>query len=328
MLAETRDMVHFSEETPVLLDLPGTGKGNFHHPKVTTVAGTRYMVLGGSLSKSAAMLMYRENGDAWEYTGTVIKDKNAVCMENPDFFSVGRACVAIGGLAGVEGTKAWWYTGTFREGHFRIRQRGRLDFGGDFHAPQTFLQGERRLLFGWISNRESGCMTLPREVFTRGGRLGTRPAEEVYNLIGKRLYEGKGEAVSLAMEKAAFMVRLRLSKVTDFVLTLGRNGDEGLFLHVSEGACFLETTGARPGRFYAEPIAVKSLEIFVDTHAAEVFINDGETVGTTYFCADGGFFAANFARSECVDALEVCSVRLLPDGVEGENIPSDETFEF
>ena len=67
----------------------------------------------------------------------------------------------------------------------------------DFYAPQSFTdEAGRRLLFGWLGSGDAAyqlsqpaaregwlhSLTIPRELFVRGGALCQRPAEELKQL--------------------------------------------------------------------------------------------------------------------------------------------------
>ena len=90
----------------------------------------------------------------------------------------GHACIAL--------------IGTYDEttGTFSWQEDQPVDCGIDFYAAQTVLAPDgRRILIGWMQNwatiamhREdlqwAGQMSLPRELFFRGGRLCQRPVRE------------------------------------------------------------------------------------------------------------------------------------------------------
>ena len=81
----------------------------------------------------------------------------------------------------------------------RERADQAVDYGIDFYAPQTILTPDgRRIMVGWLQNWDTcnqhfrnypwfGQMSLPRELFVRGGRLCQRPLRELERLRGEAL---------------------------------------------------------------------------------------------------------------------------------------------
>ncbi len=323
--AGSRDMVHFSEEMPLPIELPESHAGPaFGGPHLFGKDGTRYMVLGSTWQSTAALLLYREKGNGWEFVRPLVKEKGATVWENPDFFRLGRSYVAIGTF-GEEGNP-YWYLGGFADGTFRKRSRARLDFGGDFFAPQTFLQDGRRLMIGCIDRKEYGnCMSLPKEVFSRGGRLFLRPAKEVYSLRAQPLYRGHGENKTIETESDAFMAELQFSGETDLSLRLGE-AENAVCLRYRGGRCFWETKDGESEA--AEIEKLHRMELFADAFAAEVFLNDGEAAGTVAFFGSAGRIQADFSAPDKVKAYSVWRLNA-PAAREPEmEIPEDETFEF
>ncbi len=326
MQAESRDMLHFSEEVPVLLMPPVREAGPiFCAPKVTEADGERYMVVGSTWKGKAAMLLYRENKAGWEYIGPFLKEKGATEWNNPDFFPLGKTYAALGTFGG---NIVRWYTGSFGDGHFRVRARGILDFGGDFSAPQTFTGGGRRLMIGRIGRPDgSGCASLPREVFARNGRIRTKPCEEVYARKGECIYEGQGETLALSIKDNAFMATLCFSGKTDFSLCIGKEDGVPLYLHCKNDACFFEEGTEKTGN--ADVKALKSLTLFADDSGVEVFINDGEATGTKGICGLDGTFRFEALEADAIESISV--FRLCSDSSKeawDEGLPAGETFEF
>ena len=161
-----------------------------------------------------------------------------------------------------------------------------LDYGFDFYAPQTFADGNRRLLIGWMGMPDADytnptaaqgwqhCLTVPRELRWEDGGLRTRPAKELESLRG----EARETVFSGGCEmEVSPMSDLLISCEGDLTLNLSgaelkaENGT--LTLSVLEGG-WGRSVRTAPAR---EP---RSLRILADGCSLEVFANDGEAVLT------------------------------------------------
>ncbi len=278
--AESRDALRFSEESPVPGLVPPAGFGPvFRSPKIAETAAGTYMVLGSTAREHGAVLLYRPTETGWQYVRPLHREKDAAFLDNPDFFAVGRTHALLASLPPAGDTcPARWYTGSFRDGRFKVRQRGAMDFGNALCAPQTFLHGDRRIIFARILGG-NGCMTIPREVFTRAGRLLTRPAAEVYSLVGESMYDNACKTVSLPLPCRALLVRLQFSFPADFLLRLEGTAGNGLTLRQTADSLHL-SAGAFSRKVNSAP--VQFLEIFTDDTAIEIFINDNSLAGTVH----------------------------------------------
>lgn len=260
--AESRDMLHFSEAAALPGVRPPAGYGPaFRNPKLAETKEGLCMTVGSAREDRGAVLLFRQAGNRWSYVRPLLRDKDAAF---PDFFAIGRTHALLASATDA----AHWYTGTLQEAHFRVRQRGQLDFGSDFHAPRTFLQGGRRLLFA--AARLAGCMTIPRELFTRAGRLLTRPALEAYAPFCDVVYDGAASG-TFPLPAASLV---RLSGTADFSFRLGT-----AVLRRTDGRLCLETPDAVHA---AETGPVRTLELFIDGPLLELFVNDGEAAATFY----------------------------------------------
>lgn len=296
---QSRDAVHISPEKTLHISMPNSKNKIFRDPKVTTVGGVRYMAVGSAAPARPAVLLYREKGEDFVYLGPLFRLQNTEIqgIEAPDFFELGRTKVALGTLLGFteDGIKnpSYWFQGSFRDGKMRIRNRGRLDFGGDFHSPQTMEREDRRLLLGILGN---GSLSMPRELFIKGGRLCQKPAREAYIEDGTARYDGTGENAEIYIA-APYRGELSFSAETDFTINVGNV----LSLCQKDDEVFLET---KEGRFYANIRTVRRAEFFVGDGHIEVFLND-EEAGTKCFSDAENVFKASFAETENVKRLTI-----------------------
>jgi sucrose-6-phosphate hydrolase SacC (GH32 family) len=82
--------------------------------------------------------------------------------------------------------------GSFKNGKFTVEDIGDVDRGPDQYAGQVFLDHKgRTILISWIpgwkyagyAEKDVGCMSVPREIFFRDGRVYGYPVEEVRHLL-------------------------------------------------------------------------------------------------------------------------------------------------
>ena len=88
---------------------------------------------------------------------------------------------------------------------------------------------------------------------------------------------------------------------------LAEDGEDFLKLVGCDGVLELISTrmGNRPVKFVAKTKRIRKIEIFMDRRVVEIYVNDGEAVGTKLFVnhSKRGIFEASFA-----DALNVTQV--------------------
>jgi len=183
-------------------------------------------------------------------------------------------------------------------------------------------------LIGRIASPDgSGCASLPREVFSRGRKIRTKPCAEAYARKGECIYEGRGEDVALSIKDSAFMAILCFSGNTDFSLCIGKKDGVPLYLHCQNGACFFAEGTEKSG--CADVQTVQSVTLFADHSGVEVFINDGETTGTKGICGLDGSFSLAVIKPDKVESVSVFRLCLnVKNEAWDEGISKDETFEF
>lgn len=325
--AWSRDGVSFGEEQEILpaLSLQGTDV-NFRDPKVFLLDGKWYMALAANYCGKAAALLY-SSGDLrqWTFTGPLLQleDPDIPSLECPDFFPLGDDYVLLVSVMDVKvqyGAKqpVNYYVGEWKGEKFRASCEGVCDFGENFYAAQTFEHAGRRILFGWICDWQKeheiekhgayGSMTIPRVLSTKEHRLYQTPASEVYNLLGEILVEKEQCArVELEIPGNSYYSSISFSEETSFEILLAEDGEDFLKLVGCDGVLELISTrtGNRPVKFVAKTKRIRKIEIFMDRRVVEIYVNDGEAVGTKLFVnhSKRGIFEASFA-----DALNVTQV--------------------
>lgn len=240
MEMSSRDMLYFSEAESLETDLQG------YCPNVIG----DLLFTCGSLHGKGAVYAYGKEDGVWKKQGILLKDPHTPYLHCVDFFPVGRTHAVL--TEGKDGI-ARWIIGTYTDGKFRKREEGILDIGA-FHMPCTVLNGAERILLGSIGYK---AFSLPREVYTKRGRLLTRPAKEIYTYFSA---EGKG---------AACYTCLRGSREEDVSVQIGP------VRLIKEGARLQVETGADTREFLVQ---AEKAELFIDRDIAELFVNDGELV--------------------------------------------------
>ena len=213
-----------------------------------------------------------------------------------------------------------YYTGEFQNGIFTEEDRGWFDFGGNCYAMQSFEHEGRRISIGWIAdfyeehleleNGACGSMTIPREMHIRGSRLYLTPVKEMESLKAECLYRGHGENVCLEeIHPNVYKAELEFENNIPFSVRLGGDTARKILLVYDEKGLHLETKGVKSEHvlFPAEVDKVEKLEIFTDRRTVEIYVNDGEAVGTKLFydIRDSGCFILHTEMPACIKKVEI-----------------------
>lgn len=288
-------------------DYPAGMTLHVRDPKVWAQDGRCYMVQGARTLDDEGVVLVFESEDRleWRHINTLrTPEPFGYMWECPDLFELDGQLFLLASPQGApaegpgfENVYACGYfplEGDFR-GDARLGGFVPLDYGFDFYAPQTFLDASgRRLLIGWHGMPDAEytnptaacgwqhCLTIPRELGTKGGRLVQRPARELEGLReGAREYRFDGMATAEIGQLAELIVTgdgVREVRLGGLAL---RWQDGRLTLDISEGGYGRTTRTALVEK-------LEQLRIFLDASAAEIFVNDGETVLTTRWYPEGG----------------------------------------
>lgn len=166
---------------------------DFRDPYIFREAGKTYMVHGGNLNQAKggqACVSLFEALDPelkqWQFKSILFKDPTSANIECPNFFRVGKDWVLITSPH----RRCDYFIGDFdaHSGTFTPRSKGVVEATDAFYAPNTLQDPSGRwLMWGWIRGFKgglgwNGCMTLPRVVSVKEGRLIQKPAPEVAKL--------------------------------------------------------------------------------------------------------------------------------------------------
>ncbi|OJL51221.1 glycosyl hydrolase family 32 [Escherichia coli] len=308
-LATSHDGIHFEKQGCVLT--PPEGIMHFRDPKVWHEDGSWWMVIG---ARDAS-----DNGQVLLYRGTSLRDWHlehvlahsaagkSYMWECPDFFRCGNFHWLMFSPQGMPPSgyrfrnlfQSGVLAGSWKPGSVFALKGGfeELDYGHDFYAPQSMLAEDgRRIIMAWMhmwdspvptrSEAWAGCLTLPREVFERDGRLCQRPVREVESLRKKcqPLSPVRLQGLQLLTENVqAAELLVTWHTVDSHAEHYGVRLGDGLRLYVDNQAGRLVLW-----RYYPEEgldgyrsvelpdTEYLTLRIFLDRSSVEVFVNDGE----------------------------------------------------
>ena len=118
------------------------------------------MIIAGSCYDRPAVFRYESDDlKSWKYAGILYgeTDPQYGIAECPDFFYLDGTWVLIVSYIYADGRKdgrdVVWYTGTYKDGKFDPENKGLLDEGKDYYAPQSFEVEGERISAGWNCHR-------------------------------------------------------------------------------------------------------------------------------------------------------------------------------
>jgi beta-fructofuranosidase len=309
-------------DDPVIGDVPSGYTDHFRDPKIWKQGEAFYTVIGAQReNQTGCVVLYRSyNLKDWQFIGEVKTELEhfGYMWECPDYFEMDEHGVLIFSPQGLKaegdayqniyqsgyviGLPLDLETNELSHGHFL-----ELDRGFDFYAPQTIIDDKgRRLLVGWMGlpeidyptdkNGWAHCLTLPRELSMKDGKLIQQPVNELKLLRGKKVEAEKivnhesitlegfvSERFELSAEFSEstadeFGLELRVGENEKTVIKYDAVEKKVVFDRTHSGQPFAEKFGTvRKCALDAETV---SFRVFVDASSVEVFVNNGEEVFT------------------------------------------------
>lgn len=309
------------EEHPVIGTVPSGYTDHYRDPKVWRSGDQFYMVVGAQRSNETGTATIYQSADlkSWTFRGELETNYKAFgyMWECPDYFELDHQGVFLFSPQGIEPDgnryrniyQSGYFLGkplnldtlTFEHGAFQ-----ELDHGFDFYAPQTMESPDgKRMVIGWMglpdieypSDRHgwAHCLTLPRELSIKNGKLYQQPVASVRNLQKtSQIFEisltseqhlvGNGECYELEATfvnqgATRFGLNLRAGDGEKTVLAYTPQQGELTLDRSLSGEPFAEEFGVtRTVNLLSEQLKVR---IFVDSSSVEIFVNDGEFVLTS-----------------------------------------------
>jgi beta-fructofuranosidase len=325
-LATSSDGIEFTKYVgnPVISAPPEGSSPDFRDPKVWKHGDTWYMVVGSSKDGKGRALLYKSNDlYTWEYAGVLAESDGTMgtMWECPDFFQLGDRFVLMFSPMGMGDKQAIYLIGGFdyRTCKFTWDQYGVVDYGFEYYAPQSFLDGEgRRLIIGWLNawdwmpgfknfgptdrNHWCGAMSCPRTVeLDEQGHLKFAPVEELKALRGGHFHldrtaiEGEIQALPRSIKGdsleivAEFNLKNCHAEEFGFKMRVSDDGNEETVLSYSPKTGELQfdrnrsdgwSQGIRKCKLESADKDTLRLHIYVDTCVVEVFADEGRTTMT------------------------------------------------
>lgn len=302
--------------------LPEGGSAvDFRDPKIWYEDGVYRCAVSTRDARDQGRILLYESTDArnWHYRTTLDTCRNEYgkMWECPDFFPLDGRQLLLVSPQEMEGTP----DGEIHAGFGTLALLGRwdkdaasftretvqpVDYGTDFYAPQTLLTPDgRRVMVAWMQNwatvgeaprshRWFGCMTMPRELFLRDGRLCQRPVRELETLWKDTLHKQdtvNGTAVYEGVSGRYLDLTVTLDTAASpdcrrFAFCFARDERHEVRvewdpfheeLTFDRSACGSRRDIPHTRRVKAAPVNGKlTLRLVLDGDCAELFINDGE----------------------------------------------------
>jgi len=152
------------------------------------------MATGNMEKTKARLLLYKsENLFDWHFSGIMSEWDNCIYAECPSFMPCGDKLLLACSVCRAD----WSHYFEIKYGHFENDVFvsdivGEVDKGPDQYAGQIFRDHKgRTILMSWIpgwpyknyKEKDVGCMSVPREIFLRDGKVCGWPVEEVRHLL-------------------------------------------------------------------------------------------------------------------------------------------------
>ncbi|KAA9016462.1 glycoside hydrolase family 32 protein [Niallia endozanthoxylica] len=309
-------------DKPIVNEVPKGYTDHFRDPKVWKQDGHYYAIIGAQKeSGTGCVVLYRSSDlKEWIFAGEIdtgLKDFGYM-WECPDYFELGGQGILLFSPQGLE-SKGDHFQNIYQSGYvigspIDLQKKQlihgefqELDRGFDFYAPQTMNDPQgRRILVGWMGlpeidyptdrNGWAHCLTLPRELLVREGKLYQKPVKELENLRGEKseaeitvknefvsINGFSGEAYELFAEFSEitaqeFGIEVRVGEHEKTIIKYDSNEKKVIFDRSHSGQSVGKDFGdIRKCRLDAKTV---TFQVFVDISSVEVFVNNGEEVLT------------------------------------------------
>lgn len=277
---------------PAITDSRIGDVGHTRDPKIWRGRDAWYLVLGTSSAEGQGKILFYRSGDLhnWEHVNqSTISFPDGWMCECPDYFEVGNSKVLLTSMMGMEtpdgkkGEHALCYLVAFDEDtcEMQIPKKYQfLDYGLDLYAPQTTLDKDgNRVMVAWLrmpepaENQWIGMYCSPRVVEVRNGHIYFRLHPEIRKAFAKEIRD--------VSEAGVGGYKIDLEMRDGESLNIG-----GLSIYRRNGRIYADRSQVYPCSHKNKPhVSVTPeikdgyrLEILVDEHIAEVYVNDGEYV--------------------------------------------------
>lgn len=198
-VAYSTDGIYFEKyaNNPVINHYPADGGPDFRDPAVCCIDGQYYCVMatGNPTDKAGRLLLYKsDNLFDWEYKGIMCQWEDCKFTECPSFMPAEDGLhLLTASVCPLE--KRHYFSvmyGKFLNGKFTVSHTAEIDKGPDQYAGQAFRDHlGRNLLISWMpgweyigfAEKDVGCMSVPRELKLKDGKITAYPIEELQHLL-------------------------------------------------------------------------------------------------------------------------------------------------
>lgn len=311
-LAITEDGRRYLKMGPVL-ETPAEYTEHFRDPNVVQAKNKTYFMVVGAQRKNgkgALALCRSEDGETWKYSNMLATSEEYEMIECPDLFELDGQYVLLYNPQSRDNVKdETLYSfsvyklqqfdetaGSFVDMNLDTGYT-RMDYGFDFYSPQTLLDSRgRRILVAWMSRMEADqeevfakdqpnihCMTMPRELHLRNGKLIQKPVEELYQLLGETvpvLQKSEAEYCSCPKSRTFHMNVQDIPEKKDMEINL-HGGEVKVQFDPNEKKLTLSRQNWLTHMDESKSCTVdklRNLELWSDNSSVEIFVNDGEEV--------------------------------------------------
>ena len=277
------------------VDYPSDLTCHVRDPKVWKDGDSYYMMMGSSYHDAGRVLFYTsKDGENWTYANQCRPESYGWTIECPDLFSQNDQWIFIGcPMRLTPGEKKYpdqavWALAEFDPKTCELKlpdTHSYVDYGLDLYAPQTTLDAEgRRVMISWMrmpmavtdsTDRPAwnGMMSSARVVEEKEGHLyfHMHPQVDAY-------LSAETTAEEAAESGKVFRIQTDLSEgetlnIGGYVISRSEGKVVGDRSAVLEGCDEVRTVDATP---VIEGAA--QLDILVNDHLIEIFVNDGQYV--------------------------------------------------
>ncbi len=198
-VAYSKDGINFEKykNNPVIPHYPADGGPDFRDPAVCLVNGEYCCVMatGHPETKKGRLLLYKsKNLFDWQYDGIMAEWDGCRYTECPSLVpSEGGKYLLAASVCPIDSGHYFSVMyGRFESGKFIIEHTAEPDKGPDQYAGQVFRDHKgRNILISWMPgwsysgyrDHDIGCMSVPRELTIKDGRVCAYPVEELRHLL-------------------------------------------------------------------------------------------------------------------------------------------------
>lgn len=205
------------------------------------------MATGHQETKNGRLVIYEsENLFDWSYKGAMAEWENSKYTECPSLMQLKDKFLLTTSVYPIDTTHYFNVMyGNFINGVFECELLTNFDKGPDQYAGQVFKDHLGRcILMTWIPGweyekcfpKDVGCMSIPREIFEKDGKIYAYPVEEVQHLLKDCDDAVKMTVDGYVIERTGREPVIHIGEVTDlkiirdeYILEVFVNGGEVIY---------------------------------------------------------------------------------------------------